>query len=379
MKSPVNSSDLAHTPHRRFNPLTREWVLVSPHRTQRPWQGKVADTAAAAALQYDPSCYLCPGNERARSLAGGAVARNPAYTSTFVFDNDYAALLPEAPQIAVDEAGLLVAHTESGICRVLCFSPRHDLTIPRMSLPELRIVVDVWAEQHASLGALDWVNHVQIFENRGALMGASNPHPHCQIWANATLPNIPEREVAAQAEYHTERHSCLLCDYLALEQKQNERVVCQNDGFAALVPYWAVWPFEILLVSKRHFSAIDEMSSVEREHLADILRRVTTHYDNLFLTSFPYSMGFHQRPTDGHAHPECHFHAHYFPPLLRSATVQKFMVGYELLAGPQRDITPETAAEQLRVAGENHYLDAVAGPSPVPPPVPQNSRQEPSA
>jgi UDPglucose--hexose-1-phosphate uridylyltransferase len=362
----ANSSELAHAPHRRFNPLMREWVLVSPHRTQRPWQGKVSDTAPTAQPRYDPTCYLCPGNERARSLVGGAAARNPAYTSTFVFDNDYAALLPQTPRLSLDEGGLLVARTEAGLCKVVCFSPRHDLTIPRMSLPELRMVVDVWAEQFATLGALDWVQHVQIFENRGALMGASNPHPHCQIWANASVPNIPEREVASQAEYQASKHSCLLCDYLALEEKHQERLVCQNDSFVALVPYWAVWPFEVLLVSKRHLQAIDELSSTERDHLADILRRLTTHYDNLFEISFPYSMGFHQLPTDGRPHPECHFHAHYYPPLLRSATIQKFMVGYELLASPQRDITPEAAAEQLRKAGEVHYLDAAARNSPVP-------------
>jgi UDPglucose--hexose-1-phosphate uridylyltransferase len=379
VKNPDNLLELAHTPHRRFNPLTREWVLVSPHRTQRPWQGSVTEPAPAAQLQYDPGCYLCPGNERAAATSHehGATsqptaARNPAYTTTFVFDNDYASLLPYTPPIALNEADLLVARTEPGICRVVCFSPRHDLTIPRMSLAELRIVVDLWAEQFASLAALDWVHYVQIFENRGALMGASSSHPHCQIWANATVPNIPERELAALAEYRAKKHSCLLCDYLALEEKLHVRSVCQNDTFLAVVPYWAVWPFEVLLLSKRHLSAIDELSSTGRDHLADILRRLTTHYDNLFETSFPYSMGFHQRPTDGQPHLECHFHAHYFPPLLRSATIQKFMVGYELLASPQRDITPETAAEQLRKTGEIHYLDAAARRAEIS----QNSNQE---
>ncbi len=344
---------LSRTPHRRFNPLLREWVLVSPQRTQRPWQGKVEKISSSDQLRYDPTCYLCPGNER----AGGA--RNPQYPSTFVFDNDYAALLPHTPSASVDESGLLVAQSETGTCRVVCFSPRHDLTVARMSTAELRVVVDVWAEQFRALGALPSVQHVQIFENRGSLMGASNPHPHCQIWAQATVPNIPEREGASLAAYLAEKHSCLLCDYAALEQKKNERIVCQNDSFVAVVPYWAVWPFEILLLSKRHVAAIDELSSAEREQLADILRRITTRYDNLFTASFPYSMGFHQRPTDEGAHPESHFHAHYFPPLLRSATIQKFMVGYELLASPQRDITPETAAERLREAGEVHYLDRV--------------------
>jgi UDPglucose--hexose-1-phosphate uridylyltransferase len=351
MSEPLNFSDLARTPHRRFNPLLREWVLVSPHRTQRPWQGKVEKPSATDQPQYDPNCYLCPGNER----AGGA--HNPKYSGTFVFDNDYAALRPDAPDISVDDRGLLVARAEAGLCRVVCFSPRHDLTIPRMTLPDLRAVVDVWAEQFAALAGIPWVKHVQIFENRGAIMGASNPHPHCQIWANASVPNLPEREVASFAEYQAHKHSCLLCDYVSLELQRGERVVCQNQSFVAVVPYWAVWPFEVLLVSRRHFSAMDEISTSERDHLAEILRRITTRYDNLFETSFPYSMGFHQRPTDGNMHSESHFHAHYFPPLLRSATVQKFMVGYELLASPQRDITPESAAERLREAGEIHYLD----------------------
>jgi UDPglucose--hexose-1-phosphate uridylyltransferase len=338
-------------PHRRFNPLLREWVLVSPHRTQRPWQGRVEKTAPANLPAYDPTCYLCPGNER----AGGE--RNPKYTSTFVFENDYAALLADAPPFDVEEAGLLVARSERGRCRVICFSPRHDVTIPRMSLAEIREVIGVWAAEFRSLGEIDWVRHVQIFENRGTLMGASNPHPHCQIWANASLPNIPARELAAFEEYQKTRKSCLLCDYLRIESQRGERLICQNDGFTAVLPFWAAWPFELLLLSKRHFASLAELSGEEAELLADILRRVTVRYDNLFETSFPYSMGFHQRPTDSHPHGEWHFHAHYFPPLLRSATVQKFMVGYEMLGNPQRDITPESAAARLRGVGEVHYLD----------------------
>src|SRR6266851_5532722 len=300
----------------------REWVLVSPHRTQRPWQGRVEKTAPANLPAYDPTCYLCPGNER----AGGA--RNPKFTSTFVFENDYAALLPDAAPFDVDETGLLVARSERGRCRVICFSPRHDLTIPRMSLPEIREVIGVWAAEFRGLGEIDWVRHVQIFENRGTLMGASNPQPHFQI-----------------------------CDYRQLELQSGERVICQNDGFAAALPFWAVWPFELLVLSKRHFASLAELAGEEAELLADILRRVTIRYDNLFETSFPYSMGFHQRPTDGKAHPEWHFHAHYFPPLLRSATVQKFMVGYDMLGNAQRDITPESAAARLREVSEVHYLD----------------------
>ncbi len=342
---------LQGVPHRRFSPLTREWILVSPHRTQRPWQGRVEKAAAGNVPAYDPSCYLCPGNAR----AGGA--RNPKYTSTFVFENDYAALLPDAPAFEVEEAGLLVARSERGRCRVICFSPRHDVTIPRMSLGEIREVIGVWTAESRSLGEIDWVQHVQIFENRGALMGASNPHPHCQVWANASLPNIPAKELASFQEYQKERKSCLLCDYLGIELESGERVICENEGFAAVAPFWAVWPFEALVVSKRHFGSFGDLAGMEQELLADILRRLTIRYDNLFETAFPYSMGFHQRPTDGKAHEEWHFHAHYFPPLLRSATVQKFMVGYELLGNPQRDITAESAAGRLREVAELHYLD----------------------
>ena len=349
----LDASLLQEVPHRRFNPLTREWVLVSPHRTKRPWLGRVEKAAATNLPAYDPSCYLCPGNER----ADGAI--NPKYSSTFVFDNDFAALLPDAPSFEEDEGGLLVARSEQGICRVVCFSPRHDLTIPRMSLGGICEVIRVWTEEFRRLGQIDWVRHVQIFENRGALMGASNPHPHCQIWANASVPVLPEKELASFRAYQETKTSCLLCDYLQLELHRGERVICENDGFAVVTPFWAVWPFETLLVSKRHFASMEELAAGEAELLADILRRITIRYDNLFETSFPYSMGFHQRATDGLDYPEWHFHAHYFPPLLRSATVQKFMVGYELLGNPQRDITAESAAKRLREVAEIHYLDRV--------------------
>jgi UDPglucose--hexose-1-phosphate uridylyltransferase len=346
----VSRSSLQQSPHRRYNPLTREWVLISPHRTQRPWQGTVEKIASPSEAKYDPSCYLCPGNER----AGGV--RNPHYKSTFTFENDFSALLPITQNAEINEEGLLVAQSEPGLCRVICFSPRHDLTIPLMSPSEIREVIDVWSEQYRELEKVPWIRHVQIFENRGALMGASNPHPHCQIWANATIPNIPERELASFEAHTGRKKNCLLCDYLKLELSKNERVVCQNDGFAVVIPYWAVWPFETLLLSKRHLGAMHELSADERDLLADILKKITIRYDNLFETAFPYSMGFHQRPSDGQPHPEFHFHAHYYPPLLRSATVRKFMVGYELLASPQRDITPESAAERLSKLTEIHYL-----------------------
>ena len=353
----MNFEQWQQVPHRRFNPLLQEWVLVSPHRTQRPWLGKVAKTAPPEQLTYEPNCYLCPGNQR----AGGAP--NPAYASTFAFDNDYPALLPDAPSLEMDESQLLVARSEQGRCRVVCFSPRHDLTIPRMSPAEVRKVVDLWVEEFQSLEEQSWIRYIQIFENRGALMGASNPHPHCQIWASASIPNIPLKELESFEQYTRKNKSCLLCDYLQLELRQRQRVVCQNDAFAVVVPFWAVWPFETLLLSKRHLSAMDELSAHERDLLADILRQITIRYDNLFSTSFPYSMGFHQRPSDRQAHPEWHFHGHYFPPLLRSATVQKFMVGYELLASPQRDITPESAAKLLSGTNETHFLDAEPGPT----------------
>ncbi len=342
-------------PHQRFNPLAREWVLVSPQRTLRPWQGKTEPIAGTAGVKYDPECYLCPGNER----AGGA--RNPKYESTFVFENDYAAMLPNAPRGEFNEEGLLVARTEAGECRVVCFSPRHDLTIPQMSQAEVRRVVDAWTEEFRRLERAKWAKHVQIFENRGALMGASNPHPHCQVWANASLPNIACKEIGSFEDYRASKGSCLLCDYLKLELGRGERIVCENEAFVAVVPFWAVWPFETLLLSKRHLAAITDLSEKEADLLAEILRRITIRYDNLFLTPFPYSMGFHQRPTDGGAHPEFHFHAHYYPPLLRSASVQKFMVGYELLAVPQRDFTAEDAAQRLREAGETHYADSSPG------------------
>ena len=343
--------NLREHPHRRFNPLTREWVLVSPQRTARPWQGRVEEGEPESLPAYDASCYLCPGNVR----AGGA--RNPEYESTFVFDNDYAALVSETPSDGFDRGGLLVARGEPGVCRVVCFSPRHDLNVSRMSAADVRKVVDVWAAQYAELGSLPFVNSVQIFENRGALMGASNPHPHCQIWANATVPDEASKESSAFVDYSRARGSCMLCDYLAIEDESGERVVFQNEHFAAVVPFWAVWPFETLIIGRRHATGLDELSAAERDRLADVLRRLTARYDKLFGTPFPYTMGFHQRPTDGGPHTEYHMHAHFYPPLLRSATVRKFMVGYEMLAMPQRDITAEAAAARLREVEDVHEGD----------------------
>jgi UDPglucose--hexose-1-phosphate uridylyltransferase len=342
---------LTQQPHRRYNPLRGEWVLVSPHRTQRPWQGQVEKRTTPAEIRYDPGCYLCPGNSR----AGGAT--NPDYTGTFVFENDYAALRPDATEEHFNQDGLLVAESERGLCRVICFSPRHDLTVARMERAELRGVVDTWASQTEELGRLPFIRTVQIFENRGEMMGASNPHPHCQIWSEESLSNEMEREQISLGGYRAAKGRCLLCDYLKLELNAGERVVCENASFAAVVPFWAVWPFETLLLAKRHVSEISQLDAAERDDLAGIMKRLTTRYDNLFEVSFPYTMGFHQRPTDGEEHLECHLHAHYYPPLLRSATVRKFMVGYEMLGSPQRDISAEGAAERLRGLSEAHYSE----------------------
>lgn len=347
-------------PHRRYNPLTREWVLVSPHRARRPWQGQVEKVPAENIPSYDPTCYLCPGNKR---VSG---AQNPAYTSTYVFDNDFQALLqPEQTAEAAESTDLFPnpdlfkAEPDWGICRVGCFSPRHDLSLPELTQSAVEEVVRMWSLETQTLGGLDFINYVQVFENKGAIMGCSNPHPHNQIWSTTRIPVEPAKELRAQSEYLDEHASCLLCDYLAQERKSSERIVTANEHFTALVPFWAVWPFEILVVANRHLGNLPDLTDNEVSGLADLLRRVTSRYDNLFEVSFPYSMGFHQAPTDGQPYPGWHLHAHYYPPLLRSATVKKFMVGFEMLGMPQRDLTPETAAERLRGLSEIHYK---AGP-----------------
>jgi UDPglucose--hexose-1-phosphate uridylyltransferase len=345
-------STLQSSSHRRFNPLTREWVLVSPHRTERPWQGQTEPQEPQSTEPDDPNCYLCPGNAR----AGGV--RNPHYSQTLVFDNDFAALRLETPPGRVDVGGrgILVAETESGICRVVCFSPKHDLTLSRMPPAEIRTLIDVWVKELQSLGQQPGINYVQIFENRGLMMGCSNPHPHGQIWATSTMPNESRKEQEAFAAYRKQHGTCLLCDYIGIEEASGERFVCGNDHFLAVVPFWAVWPYEILLVSKQHIGSMSALDGVARSALADMLKSVTSRYDNLFQVPCPYSMGFHQQPTDEMDDAEWHFHAHFFPPLLRSATVRKFMVGFEMLGSPQRDLTPEYAADKLR--------EVKLGPSP---------------
>jgi UDPglucose--hexose-1-phosphate uridylyltransferase len=345
----VSEFNLSEHVHRRLNPLKGEWVLVSPHRARRPWQGQVERPQLETRMPYDSACYLCPGNTRAGS------AKNPEYSGVFVFDNDFAALRPDTPDGRVDDSDLLVAEAERGISRVICFTPRHDLTLAKMEVQDIRRVVDVWTAQVAELGANPEINHVLIFENRGEMMGCSNPHPHGQIWAQRSIPNETAHETERMHEYHARTGRSLLGDYLTRELELRTRIVCENDGFVALVPFWAVWPFETLVIPRRQVSTLLDLTEAERDDLADLTKRLTTRYDNLFSTMFPYSAGIHQAPVDGAVHPEWHLHMHFDPPLLRSATIRKFMVGYELLGEPQRDVTPESSAERLRELSETHY------------------------
>jgi UDPglucose--hexose-1-phosphate uridylyltransferase len=340
---------LTEHPHRRYNPLTREWVLVSPHRTKRPWQGQVETPPQDERPVFDPTCYLCPGNVRANGEF------NPQYTSTFVFNNDFPALLSDTPAGEYRPHALLHAQSERGLARVVCFSPRHDLTLAEMEPSAIRLVVDAWAAQYEALAREPNIGYVQVFENRGAMMGASNPHPHGQIWASEHLPQQVALEDTSQREYWSGQGRSLLADYLKAELEIGERLIYQNDGFAVLVPFWAVWPFETMIISKRHVPALLDFAAGERDALADVLHHVTVRYDNLFRVSFPYSMGLHQRPVTEGDWSHWHWHAHFYPPLLRSSTVRKFLVGYEMLGTPQRDITPEQAAARIREQSDRHY------------------------
>jgi UDPglucose--hexose-1-phosphate uridylyltransferase len=331
-------------PHRRLNALTGEWVFVSPQRTQRPWQGRQEPRASQFTPPYDPSCYLCPGNKRANG------EKNPVYDSTYVFNNDFPAFLPDGESADACGSPLLTGHTHAGISRVVCYSPRHDLTLADLSPIEVRAVVDTWAAQSSELSAC-W-RWVQIFENKGEIMGCSNPHPHGQIWAGDFIPNEPAKELAQQQAWFATHGVPLLLNYADLELEAGERLVVSNEHWVALVPWWAIWPFETLVLPRRHVRSLPDLTEPERDTLAELLSGLLKTYDRLFDMSFPYSFGWHGVPSDLSAQDSpCEgwqLHAHFYPPLLRSASIRKFMVGYEMLAEPQRDLSPERAAEQLR-------------------------------
>lgn len=336
-------------PHKRLNLLTGEFVLVSPHRSKRPWQGQVEETSADQRPEYDPNCYLCPGNQRADGTL------NPDYKDSFVFVNDFSALLPDTQSTFIDEDGLLIAETERGICRVIAFSSRHDLTLPEMEVQDIKKVVDLWQQEFVELRRNDWIKYIQIFENKGAIMGCSNPHPHGQIWAQSSLPvEIIKEDIQLRA-YFEEHQRSVLADYIDLEERKDERLIIANEHFVALVPYWASWPFETMIVSRRHVQDISQFTDQEKEDLAKTVKELTVRYDNIFKTSFPYSAGMHQAPINSEDQQHWHWHMHFYPPLLRSASVKKFMVGYEMLANPQRDITAERAAEIIKEQSTTHY------------------------
>ena len=340
---------LTDHPHRRYNPLLDEWILVSPQRAKRPWQGQNEVISDEKKPEYDETCYLCPGNER---INGGT---NPKYESCYVFDNDFPALLKNEVSFDLQQEDLFKINPERGINRVICFSPKHNVTLAEMQITEIENVIKVWKEQYLELSAIDYINHVQIFENKGSVMGCSNPHPHGQIWAQSSLPTQVKKTQDNLLKYYQKTGKSLLKDYVDNELQKKERIIAENEHFVLLVPFWATWPYETMIVSKRHFSNIAEITEEEIKSYAEMIHIITVKYDNLFKTSFPYSAGIHQAPTDGLSHDEWHFHMHFYPPLLRSATVKKFMVGYELLAEAQRDLTAEQSAEILRNLSTEHY------------------------
>lgn len=340
---------LTDHPHRRYNPLLDEWILVSPQRAKRPWQGQNEVISDEKKPEYDETCYLCPGNER---INGGT---NPKYESCYVFDNDFPALLKNEVSFDLQQEDLFKINPERGINRVICFSPKHNVTLAEMQIPEIENVIKVWKEQYLELGAIDYINHVQIFENKGSVMGCSNPHPHGQIWAQSSLPTQVKKTQDNLLKYYQKTGKSLLKDYVDNELQKKERIIAENEHFVLLVPFWATWPYETMIISKRHFSNIAEITEEKIKSYAEMIHIITVKYDNLFKTSFPYSAGIHQAPTDGLSHDEWHFHMHFYPPLLRSATVKKFMVGYELLAEAQRDLTAEQSAEILRNLSIQHY------------------------
>ncbi|MFM2230664.1 MAG: Galactose-phosphate uridylyltransferase [Bacteroidota bacterium] len=340
-------------PHRRYNPLLGEWVLVSPQRAKRPWQGQKEATVTVQLPQHDPACYLCSGNVRANGIY------NPNYSDCYVFDNDFAALLNDEVEFAHPESNFFMLQPERGINRVVCFSPNHSLTLAEMDVPSIEKVITTWQEEYRTLGLLDYINYVQIFENKGSVMGCSNPHPHGQIWAQSSLPTLVAKTHERLLHYYQQHGHTLLADYINAELQAEERIVFQNDHFVLVVPFWATWPYETLLLSKRAMVNILELTPAEKSSFAEAIQAITVKYDNLFETSFPYSAGIHQAPTDGNDHPEWHLHMHFYPPLLRSASIKKFMVGYEMLAEAQRDITPEQSAAVLRNLSLHHYKNRI--------------------
>lgn len=344
----INFNNSEH-PHRRYNPLLDEWILVSPHRAKRPWQGQNESLPEDNRPEHDKDCYLCAGNTRANGI------KNPDYEDCYVFENDFSALLKQEVNYESSNSSLFQLKPERGINKVVCFSPKHNITLPEMEVEAIEKVVETWAAQYIELGSHDYINYVQIFENKGSVMGCSNPHPHGQIWAQSSLPTQVERTQKNLRSYYEKNNSSLLKDYLEEELIQRERIVSENDHFVVLVPFWATWPYETMIISKRHFGNIIAMNKQETKAYAEIIKEITIKYDNLFETSFPYSAGIHQTPTDRVSHPEWHFHMHFYPPLLRSATVKKFMVGYEMLGEAQRDISPEQSAKILRDLPNIHY------------------------
>lgn len=347
--------ELATDPHIRIDILTGEQVLVSPHRSKRPWQGQVEKTSEVARLSHDPNCYLCPGNPRAEGEL------NPVYTDSFVFVNDFSALLDQENPYSENEDDLFITAAERGLCKVISFSARHDLTLAEMDVEELHKVVRLWQAEFNSLRQLPWVSYVQIFENKGAIMGCSNPHPHGQIWAQQSVPSSLVKEGLRQQDYYKKHGRTLLKAYLEAELVKQERIILETTYFVALVPYWAKWPFETMIISKREIQTISEFTEAETLDLARIMQGLTIRYDNLFQVSFPYSAGMHQAPVNQQEQLGWHWHMHFYPPLLRSATVKKFMVGYEMLADAQRDITPEAAAKRLQELSAIHYKKQVNG------------------
>jgi UDPglucose--hexose-1-phosphate uridylyltransferase len=337
--------DFSDLVHRRQNPLTGRWVLVSPHRTQRPWLGQIEPQAAPDLQVHDADCYLCPGNKRANG------ATNPNYEGPWAFQNDFPALLLGS-NADIEAQDLFRAEVVSGECRVICFSPNHSLTLPQLSKEQVRSVIDCWAAQSSELGTqYTWV---QLFENKGAAMGCSNPHPHGQLWASSHVPDEPAIEDERQRAYFAETGHSLLTEVVA-QEAGGPRVVIETPDWLVIVPWWAVWPFETLLMPRFSVQRIEHLNAAQRDGLADVLRELTARYDNLFGCPFPYSMGWHGAPYLPGDHSHWILHAHFYPPLLRSATVRKFMVGYEMLAEAQRDLTPEQAAERLRLVSPTHY------------------------